>query len=81
MSTEAEILAMFEALDPSRQKELLEYREQIRQDTALDLRVERPANLTDSPLIDRAARRRPIPTFARTSANAWSHMAGAVKRS
>ena len=81
MSTDAEILAMFEALDPSRQKELLEYREQIRQDTALDLTVERPANLTDSPLLDRAAHRRPIRTFARTSANAWSCMAGAVKRS
>ena len=39
---------MFEALDPSREKELLEYQEQVRQDTALDLTVERPANLTDS---------------------------------
>jgi hypothetical protein len=72
---------MFEALDPTRQKELLEYQEQVRQDTALDLTVERPANLTDSPLIDRAAQRRPIRTFARTSAHACSCMAGAVKRS
>jgi hypothetical protein len=45
------------------------------------LTVERPANLTDSPLIDQAAHRRPIRTFARTSANAWSCMTGAVKRS
>ena len=72
---------MFEALDPSREKELLEYQEQVRQDTTLDLTVERPANSTDSPLIDQAAHRRPIRTFARTSANAWSCMAGAVKRS
>lgn len=34
MSTDAEILAMFESLDPARQKELFEYQEQVRQDTA-----------------------------------------------
>jgi len=57
MSTDAEILDMFESLDPTRQKELLEYQEQVRQDTATakDWTAERPVNLTGFPLIDRAA--------------------------
>ena len=47
MSTDAEIVAVFEELAPARQKELLEYQDQVRQDTASarDFTVERPAKL------------------------------------
>jgi hypothetical protein len=52
MSTDAEIVAVFEELAPARQKELLEYQDQVRQDTASarDLTVERPAKLDRLPI-------------------------------